>query len=196
MRPLRRARGDAAGGREESFAAWQRLIEAIADARPLVLVLEDLHWADDGTLDFVEHLADWTSDVPLLVLCTARPELLERRPSWGGGRLNSLTVALSPLSDEATAELLGALLDRPVARRRRAGPLAAAGRRQPAVRGGVRAHARRAATRAELPDTVQGIIAARLDLLDPHEKQLLQNAAVLGKLFWRGGVEALGTDET
>ena len=77
--------GEAAGGREESFAAWQRLIEAIADRVPLVLVLEDLHWADDGTLDFVEHLVDWTSDVPLLVLCTSRPELLERRPSWGGG---------------------------------------------------------------------------------------------------------------
>jgi len=191
LRPLVGLGGEAAGGREESFAAWQRLIEAIADHAPLVLVLEDLHWADDGTLDFVEHLVDWTSDVPLLVLCTSRPELLERRPSWGGGRLNSLTIALAPLSDEASAELLAELLGRPaldadvqarLLRQAGGNPLYAEeyARMLGAGAGG------------ELPDSVQGIIAARLDQLDPPEKQLLQNAAVLGKVFWRGGVEALG----
>ncbi len=193
VRPLVGLGGEAAGGREESFAAWQRLIETIADRVPLVLVLEDLHWADDGTLDFVEHLVDWTSDVPLLVLCTSRPELLERRPSWGGGRLNSLTVALSPLSDEATAELLGELLGRPALDADVQARLLQQAGGNPLY---AEEYARMlgAAASAELPDSVQGIIAARLDLLDPPEKQLLQNAAVLGKVFWRGGVGALGTD--
>ena len=193
LRPLVGLERGASAGREESFAAWQRLIEAIADREPLVLVLEDLHWADDGTLDFVEHLVDWTSDAPLLVLCTARPELLERRPAWGGGRLNSLTIALGALSDDDSALLLAELLDRPtldvevqtrLLQQTGGNPLYA------------EEYARMlgAAAGAELPDSVQGIIAARLDLLDPPEKQLLQDASVLGKVFWRGGVEALGAD--
>src|SRR5581483_5175078 len=100
--------------REESFVAWRRLFEAVADVHPLVLVLEDLHWADEGTLDFVDYLLDWADDAPLLLVCTARPELLERRPTWGGGRLNSHTLALSPLPEDAAARLLSLLLERPV----------------------------------------------------------------------------------
>src|SRR5207248_7319642 len=74
--------GTGLGGdrRGEAFAAWRRFFEALADQRPLVLVLEDLHWADEGLLDFVDELVDWLSGVPLLVVCSARPELLERRP--------------------------------------------------------------------------------------------------------------------
>jgi predicted ATPase/class 3 adenylate cyclase len=192
LRPLVGLEGGASGGREESFAAWQRVIEAIADRDPLVLVLEDLHWADDGTLDFVEHLVDWTTDAPLLVLCTSRPELLERRPAWGGGRLNSLTVALSPLSDDNTAQLLAELLGRPVLDVDVQARLLQQAGGNPLY---AEEYARMlgAAAGAELPDSVQGIIAARLDLLDPPEKQLLQDASVLGKVFWRGGIEALGT---
>src|SRR5207244_11361884 len=92
--------------RGEAFAAWRRFLEALAEQRPLVLVLEDLHWADDGLLDFVDELGDWLSGVPLLVLGSARPELLERRPGWGGGKLNALTLGLSPLSQEQTALLI------------------------------------------------------------------------------------------
>jgi class 3 adenylate cyclase/tetratricopeptide (TPR) repeat protein len=195
--PLVGLEAAAPGTREESFAAWQRVIEAIGDRNPLILVLEDLHWGDDGTLDFVEYLVDWTSDIPLLVLCTTRPELLQRRPTWGGGRLNSHTIALSPLSEDDTAALLGRLVGRPA--------LAADVRERLLQQTGgnplyAEEYARmlNAAVGAELPDSVQGIIAARLDLLDPPEKQLLQDASVLGKVFWRGGVEALGgtgTDE-
>ena len=191
VRPLVGLESAGTRAREESFAAWQRLIEAIADRSPLILVLEDLHWADDGTLDFVEHLVDWTTDVPLLVLCTSRSELLERRPTWGGGRLNSHTIALSPLSDDDTAQLLGDLLG---------GPTLDASLQSRLLQqtGGNPLYAEEyarmlnTAAGAELPDSVQGIIAARLDLLDPPEKQLLQDAAVLGKVFWRGGVQALG----
>ena len=100
--------------REESFTAWRTFLEAIASTRPLVLVFEDLHWADPAMLAFVEHLADWASGVPLFVLCTARPELYERDPGWGGGKRNHTAVSLAPLSSEETAQLIGALLDRTV----------------------------------------------------------------------------------
>ena len=72
-------------GRDEAFTAWRRLLEGIAEQEPLVLVVEDLHWADDVLLDFVDHLVDWAAGVPILVLCSARPELIERRPGWGAG---------------------------------------------------------------------------------------------------------------
>ncbi len=94
LRPLAGLEADEASAedrREEAFAAWRRFLEAIADERPLVLVFEDLHWADDALLDFVDYLVDWASGVPMLVLCTARPELLTRRPGWGGGKVNSST---------------------------------------------------------------------------------------------------------
>src|SRR5207237_877547 len=102
LRPRVGLAAEAPEAREDSFAAWRRFFEALAEAQPLVLVFEDLHWADPAVLDFVDHLVDWASGVPLLVLCTARPELLERRPGWGGGKLNALTISLSPLSDEET----------------------------------------------------------------------------------------------
>ncbi len=75
-----------------------------------VLVFEDIHWADDGLLDFIDGLVDWVDNVPLLVVCTARPELLERRPGWGGGKRNAATVSLVPLGDDDTARLVLALL--------------------------------------------------------------------------------------
>ncbi len=100
--------------RNEFFAAWRRFFEAMAEQRPLVLVFEDLQWADDDLLDFVDHLVEWAGSVPILVVCTARPELLERRLGWGGGKLNATTLSLSPLSNEETAQLLAGLLDQPL----------------------------------------------------------------------------------
>src|SRR5205823_14021899 len=96
----------------EAFAAWRRFFEALAEQHPLVLVFEDIQWADDGLLDFIEHLADWVSEVPMLLLCTARRELLERRPAWGGGKVNAATLALAPLSNEETAKLIAGLSER------------------------------------------------------------------------------------
>ena len=100
--------------RNEAFSAWRRFLEALAEQRPLVLVVEDIHWADETLLDFLDELVEWVTDVPLLVVATARPELLERRPNWGGGKLNATTLALQPLSDEQTADLIAKLLGRPV----------------------------------------------------------------------------------
>jgi class 3 adenylate cyclase/tetratricopeptide (TPR) repeat protein len=190
LRPLVGLPTDAGGGesREESFAAWRRLVEGMADRSPTVLVFEDLHWADEGLLDFVDHLVDWTSGVPLLCVCTARPELLERRPGWGGGKLNATTIALSPLSDAEIHQLLAGLAG---------GELPSAELVQFA--GGnplyaeeyARMLADRGLDQAHLPETVQGIIAARLDALPATEKTAIQNAAVLGKVFWSGSLAAL-----
>ena len=182
---------EGAGPREESFSAWRRYFEGLADQRPLVLVFEDLHWADEGLLDFVDQLADWSSGVPLLVVGTARPELLDRRPGWGGGKLNSTTLALTPLADAEAAQIIGEVLqqallpaDTQQALLERAGgnPLYA--------EQFARLYAERGST-ADLPETIQGIIAARLDGLGGEEKRLIQDAAVLGKVFWAGAAAEL-----
>ena len=183
LRPLVGQASAAAGSQDEAFAAWRRVWEALADQHPLVLVFEDIQWADDGLLDFIDHLADWVRDVPLLILCTARLELLERRSTWGGGKVNAATVQLAPLSDEQTAELMSALgggADDALLQRCGGNPLYA------------EQFARMVAERGAgaLPETVQGIIAARLDALAPAEKQLLQDAAVIGKVFWLGALGA------
>ena len=189
--PSSASRARNAREREEAFAAWRRLLEAAAEQRPLVLVFEDLHWADDGLLDFVDHLAEWATTVPLLIVGTARPELLDRRPGWGGGKRNAFTLSIGALSDEETAVLLQRLLDRPVLdadaqqavlQRAEGNPLYA------------EEYARMLAEHdggdLPLPETVQGLIAARIDGLAPEEKALLQDASVIGKVFWPGAVPA------
>ena len=195
LRPLVGQAGDTSpGSQEEAFAAWRRFFEALAERNPLVLVFEDIQWADDGLLDFIEHLADWVRDVPMLLLCTARLELLERRPAWGGGKMNAANVALAPLSNDETAALISALSERPL--------LEAATQTSLLDRAGgnplyaeqyVRMLAERGpAEDLPLPESVQGIIAARLDSLPLEEKAILQDAAVVGKVFWLG---ALGASE-
>jgi class 3 adenylate cyclase len=176
--------------RNEAFAAWRRFLEGLAEQRPLVVVFEDLHWADESLLDFVDELVDWVADVPLLVVATARPELLERRPGWGGGKLNATTLALVPLSDEETALLLGRLLGKPL--------LEAESQQVLLERAGgnplyaeqfAELFAERGSTEElQLPETLQGIIAARLDGLSEAEKGLILNAAVVGKVFWVGSL--------
>jgi AhpD family alkylhydroperoxidase len=177
--------------RGTAFSAWRGFLEAMAEQRPLVLVFEDLHWADESLLDFVDELVDWIADVPLLVVATARPELLERRPSWGGGKLDATTLALTPLSDDQTALLLAQLLRRPVleaesqqALLERAGgnPLYAEQFAELYIEQG-------STEKLELPETLQGIIAARLDGLPDDEKQLLCDAAVVGKVFWASSLD-------
>jgi class 3 adenylate cyclase/tetratricopeptide (TPR) repeat protein len=186
---------DAADRRREAFGAWRRFFEALAEQRPLVLVFEDLHWADDGLLDFVDHLVDWSSGVPILVVCTARPELLERRPGWGGGKRSAVTVSLSPLSEEETERLLAALLEGKTVRNGGPAALLARAGGNPLY---AEEYARMLAQRGgggelPLPETVQGIIAARLDTLVPEEKALVQDAAVVGKVFWVGSLAAVSS---
>ena len=121
----------------EAFSRWRNFLEALAHERPLVLVFEDLHWADEGLLDFVDELLDRASGVRLLVLATARPELLERRPRWAGGKPNALTMSLPPLSESDTARLVAGTARAAGAGRRGRRGAACPRRRQPAVRGAV-----------------------------------------------------------
>jgi hypothetical protein len=176
------------------FAAWRHFFEALAELRPLVLVFEDLHWADDGLLDFVDYLVDWAGNVPVLVVGSARPELLARRPGWGGGKPNAVTLSLAPLSDDDTARLIGSLTGRPVLEAgQQAALLVQAGGNPLYAEQYVQMLAEHGAGRElPLPDSIQGIVGARLDLLTPPEKRLLQDAAVIGKVFWPGAVAALG----
>jgi predicted ATPase len=183
--------------RVEAFAAWRRFFEGLAEQRPLVLVFEDLHWADEGLLDFIDHLVDWAGGSPLLVVCTARPELLERRPSWGGGKLNATTLVLPPLANEDAARLIAALIGQAVLpAETQAALLARAGGNPLYAEQYVRMFAERgSAEDLPLPENVQGIIAARLDALPPNEKAVLQDAAVMGKVFWPGALLAIGGEE-
>jgi class 3 adenylate cyclase len=176
------------GGPDESAAAWRRFLEALADRGPTVLVFDDLHWAGDRLLDFVGGLVDWIRAVPLLVIGTARPELLQRRPAWGGGMANATTISLQPLSDDDISGLVEALMAegggpaddlRALLERSGGNPLFA------------EQYARMLTERGAaggLPESVQAVIAARLDALPRAEKELLQDAAVHGKVFWLGAV--------
>jgi class 3 adenylate cyclase/tetratricopeptide (TPR) repeat protein len=197
LAPLVGAGGEPAA-QEESFTAWRRVLDSWAEARETVLVFEDLHWADTALLSFLEHLADWSRGVPLLLISTARPELYEQHPSWAAGLRNATTINLAPLTDEETARLLSSLLERAV--------LPAETQRSLLERAGgnplyaeefVRLLADRdllsgALGDVQLPDSVQALIAARLDTLSPERKSLLQDAAVLGKVFWAGALAAMG----
>ena len=178
--------------RHQAFVGWRRFVEGLAERRPLVLVFEDLHWADDGLLDFVDYLVERVGDIPLFVLCTARPELLTRCPGWGGGKSNASTISLSPLSPEDTAHLVRTLVGR-------SGMSADVQATLQERAGGNPLYAEEFArllverpAAETLPETVQGIIAARLDALHEDEKRILQDAAVLGKVFW---LSALGSDD-
>jgi class 3 adenylate cyclase/tetratricopeptide (TPR) repeat protein len=192
LRALVGVSGESRGGTgaETAMAAWRRFLEAIAERGLAVLVFEDLHWADDGLLDFLDDVIDWLRGVPLLVIGTARPELLERRTGWGGGKANATTISLQPLADDDTARLISTLLERPLqlAEEQRA-LLERAGGNPLFAEQYVRMLSERGTT-GELPESVQGVIAARLDALPRAEKELVQEAAVHGKVFWLGGVAA------
>jgi class 3 adenylate cyclase/tetratricopeptide (TPR) repeat protein len=189
--------------REEAFSAWRRLFEALAEWGPLVLVIEDVHWADDGLLDFIDHLADWATTSPLLLLCTARAELHERRPQWGARR-NAATLALAPLSDDETRKIVAFLLRQTEIPSDLAQTVLAHAEGNPLyTEEFVRMLVDRSLLQRDgggwqlreselpLPESVHGIIAARLDALQPDEKALLQDAAVLGRAFWGGAVAAM-----
>jgi class 3 adenylate cyclase/tetratricopeptide (TPR) repeat protein len=167
----------------ESFAAWRRLIAAAAVRRPLVLVLEDAHWADDALLDFLEHLVEWAGPVPLLVLCTARPDLLRRRPGWGGGAPNSLTLSLGPLSDEETARLVADVLGHEPPDPEREALLGRAGGNPLYAEQLARMLGESRDPAEAVPETVHAVIAARIDRLPATAKRLLLDAAVVGLSF-------------
>ncbi|MGH3065853.1 MAG: ATP-binding protein, partial [Gaiellaceae bacterium] len=188
---LGRGESSAEEARADAAAAWRRFLEALAESRPAVLVFEDLHWADDGLLDFIDELVDWLREVPLLVVGTARPELLGRRSDWGGGKRNAATLSLAPLTDADTARLVAALFERSLLPAETQSELLAhAGGNPLYAEEFARMHALGGGAR--VPDSLQAIVAARIDALPADEKTLLQAASVLGKVFWTSALEALG----
>jgi len=175
--------------RERLFSAVRALVEAASRHEPLIFAVEDIHWADEGMLDLIEYLARWGRGQALLI-CLARDELLDRRPGWGGGRLNATTLTLDPLGQDHAHELVTALLGEAgasedltgqVANRSGGNPLFAEEMVNRILEEGP-------AQAAALPETVHSVLAARLDSLPRSERSVLQRAAVVGQTFWEGSV--------
>jgi class 3 adenylate cyclase len=193
------------GGAEELFGAWRTFFEQMAHGALVALLFEDLHWADQGTLDFIDHVLEWSRNVPILIITLARPELLAERPGWGAGKRNFLALDLQPLDDEAMRSLLAAFVPNlPVAAVRsiigRADGiplyavetvrmLIADGRLVERPGGGFDPVGELG--ELSVPETLQALIAARLDGLDPVGRSLIQDAAVLGQSFAPAGLAAI-----
>jgi class 3 adenylate cyclase len=207
--PLLGIEATSSAERDELFTAWRRFLEHVAEERPTVVVFEDLHWADDAMLAFLEHLADRAEAVPLLVVGTARPDLYERHPGYAAGLRNATTISLSPLAPPETARLVSALLNatvipaglqQPITERAGGNPLYAEEfvrllrDRDLLVRAGSSWELKPGAE-VPFPDSVQALIAARLDTLAPDAKSMLADAAVVGKVFWAGAVAEMGGRE-
>ncbi len=194
------------GDREELFGAWRRYIERVADRGTTVLVFEDLHWADPGLLDFIESLLEWSRSAPILVVALARPELLERRPTWGTGLGNVTSLHLGPLPDPTVGQLVTGyvhgLPDDGLARlveRSEGVPLYAVETVRMLADRGVLEQVGEAyrvvadlAGELDIPETLHALVAARMDGLPEDERSLLQDAAVVGQHFTIRSLAAVG----
>jgi class 3 adenylate cyclase/tetratricopeptide (TPR) repeat protein len=195
----------APGPAEEAAWAFRRLLELLAAKGPLVVVLDDLHWAEPGLLDLVEHVADHGRGVPVLLVAMARPELLEQRPGWAGGKLNATTMLLEPLDEAEATRLLGALagpggLPEAVARRitraAEGNPLFLEELLAALVEEGRLRRQDGGWAAADLgdlgiPPSIQALLGARLDRLEPAERAVLERAAVAGQVFEQSAVVEL-----
>jgi class 3 adenylate cyclase/tetratricopeptide (TPR) repeat protein len=186
-------RSHAQASAEETFWAVRKLFEALARERPLVVVFEDIHWGEPTFFDLVDHLADWSRDAPVVLLCLARSELLEKRPGWAGGKLNATTLLLEPLTEMESSALIDHLTrDAPI-------PEAAHERILERAEGNPLYVEQMLAMLAESPDralpeippTIQALLAARLDRLSASERAVIERAAVVGKRFWIRALVAL-----
>ena len=190
--------GAAEEGRTAGELTWAVTLwaEQLAQAQPLILVFEDVQWAEEPLLDVVEHLGKALRDAPVLIVCVARPDLLEMRPSWGGGNPRAVSLELGPLTAEQSLDLVDALLanaDVPPAQRALALEKAEGNPLFLEETARVLADEERG-TLKRIPDSVQALIAARIDGLAAPEKRVLQHAALVGRVFWRGALDALSPD--
>ena len=196
--------------RDDLFAAWRLFFERLAAVYPAVMVFEDMQWADASLLDFIEYLLEWSRNSPIYVVTHARPELLERRPTWGAGHRNFTSIYLEPLSEHAMQELLAGLvpglpegLRTQILARAEGIPLYAVETvrmlldRGALVQDGPVYRLTGTVDALEVPETLHALIAARLDGLPPDERRVIQDAAVLGKTFTKHALAALaGLPET
>ncbi|MFY9586113.1 MAG: adenylate/guanylate cyclase domain-containing protein [Actinomycetota bacterium] len=195
---------------EEQFWAVRRLFEHLARQRPLVIEFDDIHWGEPTFLDLIEHIADWTRDAPILLVCLARHDLLERRPGWGGGKLNATSLNLEPLTPKECDRLVDFLLGEAeiddeakerIAEAAEGNPLFVEEMLSMLIDEGslTQADGRWVAARnlsaVSVPPTIQALLSARIDRLKPEERTTLECAAVAGKVFWHGAVAALAPPE-
>jgi tetratricopeptide (TPR) repeat protein len=184
------------GERSQQEIAWaaRTWAEQLAQAQPLVLVFEDVHWAEEPLLELIEHLAAWVREAPLLIICLARPELLDVRPTWGGGRVRSTTLELEPLQPEESEELVATLASRlelqidsdTILSKTEGNPLF--------VEETVRMLAEGTRSGERIPDTLQALIAARIDRLPAPQRVGLQRASVMGRIFMAGALAHLSPE--
>jgi class 3 adenylate cyclase/tetratricopeptide (TPR) repeat protein len=193
-----------AGDRQDLFAAWRLFFERLAGAFPTVLAFEDLQWADTSLLDFIEYILEWSREFPIYVVTLARPELQDRRPSWGAGQRNFTTLYLEPLSHVAMEELLEGLvpglsesLRDQILDRAEGVPLYAVETARMLLDRGLLVHEGSVyrptgeIETLDVPETLHALIAARLDGLSPEERRTLQDGSVLGKTFTPRALAAL-----
>ena len=191
-------------GSEQLFAAWRTFFERLAASGPVVMVFEDFHHADSGLIDFVDHVMEWSRNFPVMILTLARPELLEKRPDWGAGKRSFTSLHLEPLSDDDMRSLLGGLVPglpasavRTIVERADGVPMYAVEtvrmllvEGKLAGEGGTYRPVGDLTTLA-VPETLTALIASRLDALDPADRALVQDAAVLGQNFTIAGLSAV-----
>ena len=184
------------GERGELYSAWRTFFERVADHGPIVMVFEDLQWADPGLIDFIESILEWSRNHPILVVTLSRPELMDRRPNWGAGQRAFTSLHLEPLSDQAMAELLdGFVADLPaefkdkILERSEGVPLYAVETVRMLADRGVLTQDEGAYHLAgepgslEIPGTLHALIASRLDTLSTEQRSLLEDASVVGRTF-------------
>jgi class 3 adenylate cyclase len=184
--------------RSQQEIAWaaREWAQRVAQEQPLVLIFEDIHWAEEPLLELIEHLVTWVREAPLLVITLARPELLDIRPGWGGGRVRATSIELEPLGPSESEELVDALLlDVDLSAEERQAVLGKTEGNPLYLEETVRMLAEEGREGiGRIPDTLQALIAARIDRLAPEAKALLQRAAVIGRIFWEGALTHLSPD--
>jgi class 3 adenylate cyclase/tetratricopeptide (TPR) repeat protein len=196
---IRTLLGEQVAATSSAEIAWavRKLLEGAADSNPLVVVFDDVHWGQPTLFDLIEHIGDLSRGVPMLVLCLGRPELLDRRPGWGGGKLNATTVLLEPLNADETEALIDELLPADAgfdAELRARIRTTAAG--NPLFLEEIVAMVRESSSHDVIvPPTIKALLAARFDQLRPEERGVLERGSVEGQSFHRGAVEVMAPDE-
>jgi len=198
-----------AGAGEESFWAVRKLLEALARDRPLVVVLDDVNWGEPTFLDLVEHIAEWSRGAPILLVCLARPELLDERPAWAGGKLNSTSLLLEPLNDEEFDLLVSAHLGPGTLEEEVRAQIMQVAQGNPLfveetvalllgegllTRENGRWVAAAGLEQVPIPPTIQALLAARIDRLPAPERAVLERASVEGQVFHAGALQAEGSE--
>jgi class 3 adenylate cyclase/tetratricopeptide (TPR) repeat protein len=186
----REPEGIIGGSPPEAQLAFRRLLEEEAATQPLLLYFDDLQWADATFLDLVEHIADWSRDAPIFLLCAARPDLLDLRPTWGGGKLNASSLLLESLSPRESAELVGGLLEEVELDENARARIVEAAEGNPLFVEEMVAMVRDDGVDEEVavPPTIHALLQARLDRLGGDERTVIERGAVEGKIFHRGAV--------